>query len=246
MQDRSYAIVMVIILAFCCMGMCVAVTGYLNGRPPSLSSIVPGPSIPATLLVVFAPTDTPHPAPMTATSFVTPTSGTVVPPLGALQTLVLPSPAGTTGTDSSSPVPRPAQPTSIPTQAPPPPQVQSCAGFSFCPVGGPPDAQLAPTNDRCPRNYIWGRVVDLAKKGIPDVQIRFRGPLGNIDTVVSKAPPDPPGIYNILAPPPGGRWTIWVVDAGGKPLSSQITISAPQVYSGSGNCPNRVDFVQQR
>jgi hypothetical protein len=244
MQDRSYAIAIVVIIALCCLGTFVAIVGFFKS-PPSLRSALPTPVLPATLLFVIAGTDTPAPSQFTATVPISETGLIVPPQTEGVETLVPPTPIGA-GLDTPV-VPSVPVPTAVvvpPTVAPL--VVQSCSGFAFCPTGGPPDAQLAPTNDRCPRNYIWGRIIDLGKKGIPEMRVRFRGPLNNLDTVVSKGPPDPPGIYNILAPPPGGKWTLWMIDAAGKALSPQITITAPQVYNGSGNCPNRIDFVQQR
>ncbi len=130
--------------------------------------------------------------------------------------------------------------------APPSSVTQTCANYVFCPSGGPPDGALAPTGAQCPQNYIWGRIVDKNGKGISGVRIRFKNPMGNTDSVESKGPPDPPGIYNILSPPPGGSWLLWVLDAGGGQASPQYAIVAPQSFTGSGNCPTRVDFRAQR
>jgi hypothetical protein len=147
-----------------------------------------------------------------------------------------------TRTVISTVTPKPPAP---PTAAPLVPGAQTCSGFAFCPRGGPPDASLAPTGDRCPRNFIWGIIVDSNGKGIPDRQIRWKGPLGTSKTEISKGLPDPPGTYNIFTSNPGDSWTLWLLDASGGQASPQITITT-QPYSGSGNCPNRVDFVQQR
>lgn len=242
MQERSSVIILVVILAICCLGLYVAVSGYRNSINPV--AVLASPAAPATIVVVVLNTDTPAPATPVPTG--PPATSVPVPsPLGAFQTI-------TTAVAISTPRTTPGlatRPTSSPTAPPPvlPPTVgaQSCSGFTYCPAAGPPDPQLAPTGDPCPRNYVWGRVVDTAGRGLPEVQIRFRGPLGNLDKVTSKGPPDPPGIYNILAPPPGGTWTLWVLDAGAGQASPQIAIVAPQEFSG-GNCPTRVDFKAQR
>ncbi len=250
MRDRSYAIALVVILAICCLGFYVAVSGYLNSRPPSASSTVIARPPVATLVgssvaTKALPTQTEVAASATLTATATATVPPPDSPLGFFQTIT-PS-ASVTDTPATTASPTKSLPT-LPPTAPPPTlsPAQSCAAFPFCPVGGPPDAQLAPTGDPCPRNYIWGRIVDLARNGLPDMRVRWKGPLGSTDIVISKSRPDPPGIYNVLSPPPGGSWVLWLVDASGKALSPQITLVAPKPYSGSGNCPNRVDFVQQR
>lgn len=242
MQERAYAIVLVVILAICCLGLYVAVSGYRNSINPVAAPA--SPAAPATLLVVVLNTDTPEPTRPQLTA-PPPTSAPIPSPLGAFQTIT--SAATIAVPRGASPTVQPASPPAALSPAPVPTVgVQSCSGFTYCPGGGPPDPQLAPTGDPCPRNYIWGRVVDMAGRGLPDVQIRFRGPLGNMDRVTSKGPPDPPGIYNILAPPPGGNWTMWVLDAGGGQASPQVSIVAPVPYAGTGNCLTRVDFKAQR
>ena len=246
MQDRSYAIAIVLVLAICCLGMYVAVSGYLNSNPSAFTSLSATPAIPATFVVVVINTETPAPTKPGATLAAPPTSAPVPSPLGAFQTITAATtvtvPRGTpTVTPKAALPPTVPRPPSVPS-----PSAQSCSGFLYCPSGGAPDAQLAPTGDQCPRNYIWGRIVDASGKGIPDVQIRFRGPLGNTDKAQSKGPPDPPGIYNILAPAPGGNWTLWLADPNGGQISPQITVIAPQPYLGSGNCPTRIDFKAQK
>lgn len=248
MRDRSSAIALVVILAVCCLGAYVAVSGFLNGRPPSLLPTLaarPGDSTLVAVATDVIPTVSHAESTATITAAATTTSLPATPPLGFFQTFTASTPVNTPGTTLS---PTRSLPTLPPTASAPPQggSIQSCSAFPFCPKGGPPDSQLAPTGDPCPRNYIWGRILDLSGKGITDMRVRFKGPLGNTDVVVSKAPPDPPGIYNILSPPPGGSWVLWLVDASGKALSPQITLIAPRPYSGSGNCPNRVDFIQQR
>ena len=241
MQDRSSAIILVVILAICCLGLYVAVSGYRNSV--NLIAAPASPAAPASVVVVVLNTDTPVPATPVATG-PPPTSVPVPSPLGAFQTITT-AVAISTPRTTPGPATRPASPpTALPLLSPTT-AAQSCSGFTYCPTAGPPDPQLAPTGDPCPRNYVWGRVVDAAGRGLPEVQIRFRGPLGNLDKVTTKGPPDPPGIYNILAPPPGGSWTLWVLDAGGGQASPQYAIVAPQEFSG-GNCPTRVDFKAQR
>ncbi len=70
--------------------------------------------------------------------------------------------------------------------------------------------------------------------------------MGEVATVETKGPPDLPGIYNIPAGAITGNYTLWVLDAGGGRASPPYSVNAPQSYSGSGNCPTRVDFRAQR
>ncbi len=243
MQDRSYAIAIGVVLAICCLGVYVAVSGMLNLRSPEPGISAGTAAVPATLVVVVIPTDSPAPPSAGLTLMPTITSPPVPSPLGAFQTI-------TAATTASSPTPQqptaPIVPAIPPTTAPPTLGTQPCSNFLYCPGGGPPDASLAPTGDQCPRNYIWGRVTDAAGNGIVGVRIRFKGPLGNLDNVETKRLPDPPGVYNILAPAPGGNWVLWVLDSGGGQASPQFAVVAPQAYTGSGNCPTRVDFTAQR
>jgi hypothetical protein len=235
MQDRSYAIAVVVVLAICCLGVYVAISGYLVSRPPAISALTPGAQ--ATPVVVTIPTATPEPTKPVAAPVVVPTVAPLPSPLGAFQTITAATTAVATLAALSPTAPRPP---SSPTSASLAP---SCSGFAFCPRGGPPDFALGPGGMDCPRNYIWGRVVDANGQGMPNVRIRFKSPSGGNGSVVSKAPPDPPGIYNIPTGQPGSTWVLWL-DAGGQ-ASPQFPITT-QIYSGTGNCPTRVDFAQQR
>lgn len=245
MHDRSYAIALVVVLALCCLGGYVAVSGFMNSRPPTTASSPLAMGISSTAVVIAVSTAAPVSSNVTATVSVVPTSLPLETPLGVFQTItasITTSAARATAVPTAKSVPLPPSSAAAPPQAP----AQSCASFQFCPTGGPPDPQLAPTGDPCPRNYIWGRVLGLNRQGLADMRIRWKGPAGNTGTEVSKGPPDPPGIFNILSPPPGGTWVLWLADAGGTALSPQISVVAPQPFGGSGICPTRIDFVQQR
>ncbi len=242
MEERSYAIAIAVILAICCLGMYVAVTGYLNTQSPASSEVQS--QVAFTPVVIAIPTVTIEPAKAGTAPPPAPTSGPAPTPLGAFQTIVA---ATTVPTVRSNPTAAAKASPLSPTAAPPPAiGEQSCSGYAFCASGGPPDAELAPTGVNCPRNYVWGRVTDASGKGLAGFRIRFKGPLGDLDTVESKGPPDPPGIYNIAASPPGGKWTVWILDPGGGQASPQFTVTAPQAYTGSGNCPTRIDFKGQK
>jgi hypothetical protein len=87
-------------------------------------------------------------------------------------------------------------------------------------------------------------VVDSNGNGMPGMRIRFKLVATGVgDSVVSKGLPDPAGAYNIPAQP-GSTWVVWLTDAGSQiSPEAQVTLDS---YAGSGNCPSRVDFVQQK
>jgi hypothetical protein len=159
-------------------------------------------------------------------------------PLGAFQTITAAATLASPSRTITAPAPIP------PTAPPQPVGAINCAGFPFCPQGGPPDSRLAPTGAQCPRNYVWGQILDANGRGMVDMRIRFKGALGEIDSVASKGPPDPPGIYNILAP--SGTWIIWMIDAAGNRISPEVSVTSQQAYTGAGNCPTRMDFLQRK
>ncbi|HEX7593542.1 MAG TPA: hypothetical protein VF429_05160, partial [Anaerolineae bacterium] len=102
MQDRYYIIAIIVILAICCLGGYVALSGYLNNNPPALAFLTPGaPVIP---LVVIVNTDTPGPAKSATPVVGAPTAAPVPSPLGAFQTIT----AATTQVPATSTSPRPA------------------------------------------------------------------------------------------------------------------------------------------
>ncbi|MBM3128097.1 MAG: hypothetical protein FJ009_05595 [Chloroflexi bacterium] len=235
MQDKTYVIAIFVVLGICCLGMYVAVSGYLNSNPGAFPDLVAG--FQGTPIVVTISTYTPAPTQPIVALPPTPTIPAVPSPLGALQTItaaatiVFPTPAPTRVVVAATFTPASGFP--------------SCAGFPFCPRGGPPDFGLGPGGNECPRNYIWGRVTDASGRGLRDRRIRFRNPMGEMDAVTTKAPPDPEGAYNIPAVAIGSTWEIWLLDPGGGEASPRVKLIA-QPYTGVGNCPTRLDFVQQR
>jgi hypothetical protein len=235
MQDRYLVIAIIVILAICCLGGYVAVSGFLNSSPSALGALTP--ALAATPILVAVSTDTPAAIKPAATAAGAVTAAPVPSPLGAFETIAAAS--------STQPPPGPAPTIGKPTNQVPTAPVtagQSCSGFSFCAKGGPPDAGLAPQGT-CPSNYIWGRVIDKNGNGMPDMRIRFKLlSTGETDGVVSKGPPDTAGKYNIVAQL-GGSWVIWLTDAGSQ-ISPQITVVTKN-YGGGGDCPTRVDFFQQ-
>ncbi len=236
MQDKTYVIAIIVVLAICCLGMYVAVSGYLNSNPGAFPDIVA--SFQGTPVVVSISTYTPAPTQVVIALPNTPTIAAVPSPLGALQTI-------TAAATIVIPTPVPTRAVVASPTATGGPGFPSCAGFAFCPRAGPPDYALGIGGDPCPRNYIWGRVTDASGRGLRDRKIRFKAPYGEMDNVTTKAPPDPEGVYNIPSVATNSTWVVWLLDAGGGEASPRVTLHT-QAYTGVGNCPTRIDFVQQR
>jgi hypothetical protein len=236
MQDKTYVIAIIVVLGICFLGMYVAVSGYLNSNPGAFPDIVA--SIQGTPVVISISTYTPAPTQPIVVLPNTPTIAPVPSPLGALQTITAaativvptPAPAATRPAASSTSTGAPGLP--------------SCAGFAFCPRGGQPDYVLGIGGNPCKSDYIWGRVTDASGHGLREWKIRYQNPFGELNTVTTKAPPDPEGVYNVPSVATGSTWYIWLLDAVGKEVSPRVKF-IPQPYTGVGNCPTRLDFVQQ-
>lgn len=235
MKDKSYIIVIVVVLGICCLGMYVAISGFLNSNPLALSIT---PVLRTTPVAVTLPTDTPLPSSTTFSQPIISTPPPVPSPLGAFATI-------TAATTSTLPTLPPILPTLRPATASAGSSAaqQSCAGFQYCWRIGVPDITLGPTGNECPRNYIWGLVTDVNGKGVPNVRIRHRAPNGDIGETNTKDRPDVPGKYDVLAP--SGTFAVWVV-SGGAQASPQVNVLVQPHSPGSGVCLMRVDFYQQR
>ncbi len=233
MQDKSYAIAIVVVLGICCLGAYVAISGFLNSNPSALTFSTP--VLQATSIAINLPTDTPAPTIPAAVQTIRPTSVPVPSPLGAFQTI----------TAAATIVIPPTPPTLTRTATPAAssPAAQSCAGFPFCWKYGVPDAILGPTGNECPRNYIWGLVTDANGKGLPNVRIRHQAPNGEYGETLTKDKPDVPGKYDILAP--SGTFVIWIV-SGGAQVSPQVSVAVQPHTPGANVCLMRIDFFQQR
>jgi hypothetical protein len=240
MKDRSYAIAIVVILAICCLGAYVAVSGYLNSQSPLIAVATPG--TPPVAAVTVLPTDLPVPSKAAVVApVVVPASPVAAPsPLGIFQTITAAVTAPPT-----APIPATAPRVTVPPTAAEPAQL-ACGNFGFCPRTGPGDASLAPGGNDCPANYIWGRVVDSGGKGLANVRIRYRSPTGDSDVTVTKAPPDPAGVFNIPTGQPGSTWTVWL-EVNNSQVSPQVPVTTqrPTTTIGLTVCPTRIDFVQK-
>lgn len=232
MRERSSIIAIVVVLAICCLGAYVAISGFWNSQPPASGT---GANLIATPVMTVLPAQTLAPTKPVVIAPPTPASPVAVPsPLGAFQTItaaVAPPPTAI--------VRATAPPAATPTPAAPP------CNSPYCPRGGPPDATLGPGSVECPPNYIFGRVVDANGKGIPDLRIRFTDPTGDGGTTTTKSQSayDVAGGYNIPTGQPGSSWLVWL-EVNNNPASPKVTVLT-QRFSGAGNCPNRLDFVQR-
>lgn len=234
MQNRLYAIViLVVVLGICCLGLYVAISGFLNNNPPSFIANLRGTPPVFTAIPIVLPTDTPILLQTNTPSVISPTS-----PPPTLAAVSSPSPI------VPAPTLRPTSTTIQPTIS----TASSCGGFPFCNLGGAPDPSLAPSSaSGCPSNYIWGRVVDLSGKGLPDRRIKYKNVTSDeiLPPVNTKNTPDIPGKYDIPTGAPGGQWIVWLQGDDGNPISPQVAITT-QNYVGAGHCPNRIDFRQTR
>lgn len=230
MQDRVYAVAIFIILGICCIGAYVAVSGFVNANPEGLqiglNASTATPTVGVTIEIptetAAPPTNTPLPPTKTPEGF-QPTdipAATRGPTLDFIPTIATPEYTATP----------------LFTATPP-----SC-GAAFCPRLGAPDPR-APTGNPCPDNYIWGFVLDKVGNGMGGMKVSLRELSGAADIVTTKAAPDPEGRFDF--PASGGTWTVQLVDRREDPLSPPIQIQAMTTWGGSGNCPTRVDFVEQ-
>lgn len=232
MQDRAYAAAIFIILGLCCIGAYVALSGFMNANPEGIqiglnaatATATAGVTIEIPTETAAPPTNTPLPATQTPEGF----QPTAIPAATRGPTL-----------DFIPTIPT-AQVTSTPEATATPP---GC-GAGFCPRLGPPDPR-APTGNPCPANYLWGFVTDANGVGLPGIRVKFReqGGGGDIKDTKAESPNDPAGRYDF--PAASGIWTVTVVDREESPLGPSFQVQAGQNWPGSGNCPTRVDFVQQ-
>lgn len=233
MQNRLYAVAVLVILGICCLGGYVAFSGFFNSSAPSFIASASRTLPPVTPLVVVLGTDTPAPTKPVTPGTVSPTSAATIPIIPIIPTAVLP----TIGTPTATL--RPVTPTPLP-------PVSACGGFLFCNVSGPADQSMAPSSSTgCPSTYIWGRVFDTSGKGLSDKKIRFKDPQGELGQSVTKNVPDIPGKYDIPTGQPGSSWVVWVQNDDGSAASPQVPITT-QNFLGGSVCPNRIDFKQQR
>lgn len=230
MQDRAYAAAIFIILGFCCIGAYVAISGFMNQNPDGLQiGLNVSTATPTVGVTIEIPTETPAPptnTPLPATQT----------PIGFQPTAI---PAATRGPTLDF-IPTIATPEATETPEATPTAV-GC-GAIYCPRLGPPDAR-GPKGQPCSSEYIWGFILFPNGEGEPNIRVHFREVGGSEGDTRSKGDPDPRGRFDF--PTTGGSWSVQIWDRNGDPLSPSFQVQAGLPWDGSGNCPTRVDFVQQ-
>ncbi len=237
MQDKALVIAIVVVLGICCLGIYVAVSGFLNSNPTALPNLPGVTQLTPVVITISTPTNVPTNVPVIIPTAIAATP--TVSPLGVFPTFPIVTATVPVAVPPTS-APRPAAATATPVGL----ALPACGNSPFCPRAGSPDSGLGPGGNECPRNYIWGRVADASGKGLRDRRIRFINPTNETDAVTTKAPPDPEGAYNIPTGQLGSTWIVWLLDPSGGEASPRVTITT-QAYSGVGNCPTRIDFVQR-
>lgn len=230
MQDRAYAVAIFIILGICCIGAYVAVSGFLNANPDGFSLAMNGSTETPTIgVTVEIPTETPAP----------PTNTPLPPTATPVGYQPTDEPEATRGPTLDF-IPTVATPefTATPEATETPP---GCGG-SYCPRLGPPDSR-GPKGATCSQEYIWGFVTDKNGESVSNIRIHFREIDGAEGDARTKGDPDPRGRFDF--PAANGTWTLTMWSKDGDPVSPAIQVRAGEPWGGTGNCPTRVDFVQE-
>ncbi len=214
MQDRTYAIAFLLVLAIICLGAYVAVTTVLfRPRVPTISLGTPTPPTP--LEVTATPTLPLFPTPTSPSSLVTPVAPTPTPLPPATPT-PSPSPTPTSEPSPTGPTPTPALPT---------------------PVGGFLYRLLSIEGPNCQWGaYVRGRVYDAQGNGEPGVRVHLFNPWGYSAIVETKSGPDERGEYNFVLGGESGHFHIEIVNSVGQAISPTWDIDY------QGGCTTFVDW----
>jgi hypothetical protein len=201
-MNKGYALGFLLVLLVIVLGFYVAYTGFLSTRETLRAQ-------PTAVEVVRAtprPTSTPVLSP---TATLTTGLPTVVPGITATLTATLPPAAVLPATAEPSEAPAPLTPS--PTPVP-------ITKFEFR-LGGPagPDSAYA---NCC---YIYGTVRDAAGQGLEGIQVMAVSQWNTVLTATSKGGVDL-GKYDIPINRDAIAWTIMIVDAGGKQISTQVPV----------------------
>jgi len=208
MQDRTYAIAFLLVLALICLGAYVAVTTILfSPRLPTISLGTPTP--PAPTGVTVTPTLPLFPTPTSPPSLVTPVAPTPTP---------LP-PATPTPLASLTPTPEPSPTGPTPTPAPSTP----AGGFLYqvLRVEGPYSGQ---------GRYIRGTVYDAEGRPEPGVRVHGYTDADDLGIAISKSSPSDIGQYNFPVGSLPGAHHLVIVNESGQPISPVCDVN----YQGSG------------
>lgn len=208
MQDRTYAIAFLLILAIICLGAYVAVTTVLfRPRVPTISLGTPTP--PAPLEVTATPTLPLFPTPTSPPSLVTPVAPTPTPP----------PPATPTPSSSLTPTPEPTPMGPTPTPAPPTPV--GGVLYQVLRVEGPYGGQ---------GRYIRGIVYDAEGKPEPGVRVHAYTDADDLGIKISKSSPSDMGQYDFPVGSTPGFYHLVIVSEAGQPISPVCDVD----YQGSG------------
>lgn len=234
MQDRVYAVAIFLIIGLMCIGVYVAVSGFLNANPEGIR--LPSDNVedtPVAGIIVAIPTETPAPP----TNTPRPTRPPTRTPVGFVASPV-PVVTRPPTLDFIPTVPTAEQltPTATFTATP------TGCGAEFCPRLGPADAR-GPGGNPCPSDYVWGFVYGRNGEGMSGIKVHFRDNSGNAGQTDSKGNEGEQGKYDI--PLGGGTWIVEVMGRKEAILSPAFAVVVGQPWSGSGSCPTHVDFYQQ-
>lgn len=198
MQDRTYAIAFLLILAIICLGAYVAVTTVLfRPRVPTISLGTPTPAVP--LEVTATPTLPIFPTPTSPPSLVTPVAPTPTP-LPPVTPTPSPSPTPTLEPTLVGPTPTPAPPT---------------------PVGGFLYQVLSGEKTECGQTvaYIRGTVYDAQGNKQAGVKVRLYSNWVSPRITETKGAIIDIGQYNFVMGQDSGPYLLEIVDSAGRPLS---------------------------
>ena len=208
MQDRTYAIAFLLVLAIICLGAYVAISTVLfSPRVPTISLGTPTP--PSLPQMTPSPTPPVFPTPTSPPFLVTPVAPTPTP---------LP-PATPTPSASPTPTPEPSPTGPTPTSAPPTP----VGGFLYqvLRVEGPYGGEGL---------YIRGTAYDVEGKPEPGVRVHGYTDADDLDIAISKSSPSDIGQYNFPVGATPGRYHLVIVNEMGQPISPICDVE----YQGSG------------
>jgi len=198
MQDRTYAIAFLLVLALICLGAYVAATTVLfSPRVPTISLGTPTPLAPVEVTAI--PTSPLFPTPTSYPSLVTPIAPTPTPlPLA-------------TPTPSTSPTPTPEPSPAGPTPTPAPPT----------PVGEFLYQVLSGEKTECGQAvaYIRGTVYDSQGNKQAGVRVRLHSDWEPDRITETKGAIIDVGEYNFVMGHGSGLYRLEIVDSAGRPLS---------------------------
>lgn len=240
-MNRGYAFGFLLVLLIVILGLYVAFTGFMASRDAQRAQSGPEPASPVAEAPATAQSSDPSPAPEPTLL----TLPTPVPGLTATLTAmaVLPTedaePAEPTAPPVTEPAPvlptdTPARQTDTPAPQVEPPTPVPVPAYQFR-LAGPP----APDPDYPACCYIYGTIRDAAGNGLEGARVQASTMWTSPVVTASKGGVDL-GKYDIPIGRDAVTWTIFLVDAAGNQISSQVQI---QFNPDAANA-YRVDWVR--